>query len=103
MRRALVAGLMTLVILLLVPSIADARPIYWYKPAHTPRHGWVVQAGNDSYRHGIRTRCHWYTGSTRWHLSWRIGPQEWYWTASDAGNYGDRAPQGLSCSYVLLW
>jgi hypothetical protein len=102
MRRALVAGLLSMA-LLLVPSVASASPMYWYDSAYTARHGWIVKAGNDSNIHTIRTTCRWYAGGDAWHLSWRIEPNHWYWTSSDAGNYGNFRPQGLNCSYVVLW
>jgi hypothetical protein len=101
-KRTLVTLLGTVMLLGIVPASAQARPMYWYDADHTGLHGWVVTAGNDSWSTTIRTSCHWYANGSRWHLSWRIPPRKWYWTTSDAGNWGDAKPQSLTCTYVRL-
>ncbi len=99
--KRLIAGV-ALVATLTVASPASSNPAYWYKSQRTAAHGWVVKAGNDTYNTTIRTRCHWSAGGQNWHLSWLIGPRDWYWTASDAGSYGNYAPVGLACTYVRV-
>jgi hypothetical protein len=74
-----------------------ATPMYGSR--FTARHGWIVWADNG-LRYPIRTRCHWTAGGYRWSTNWIIYPLGYKWTTSDAGSWGNRRPQGLSCSYV---
>jgi hypothetical protein len=101
-KRAVVTLLGAVMLLGILSTSAQARPMYWYAADHTGLHGWIVKAGNDSWTTTIRTSCHWYANGSRWHLSWRIPPRKWYWTTSDAGDWGDAKPQSLSCTYVRL-
>ena len=78
---------------------AVAAPNYGYR--FTARHGWIVWADNDRI-FPIRTRCHWFAGSY-WHTRWLLMPNDYAWTTSDAGSWGDRRPRGLSCSYVRVY
>lgn len=87
-----------LVAILLFGVIAPAQASPMYGQRWTARNGWIVWADNDRY-FPIRTNCHWWTGGTRWHISWRINPGGYRWAYSDAGNYGNRKPYNLSCSY----
>jgi hypothetical protein len=109
MRSKGMRGLLTAVLMVgmlsafgAAPASATGRPTYWYGSQHTPAHGYIVKAGNDSYTHTIRTRCHWNADGQGWTTNWVIHPRHLAWTTSDAGAYGDHAPTGLRCTYSLL-
>jgi len=94
--------LLTATLMLASAGPAAARPLYWYSTTYTARHGFIVKAGNDSYTHTIRTKCHWYAAGTSWSTNWVLYPGHWGWTTSDNGSYGDFAATGLRCSYTII-
>jgi hypothetical protein len=94
-------GLLLVAVLFIVrPGTAQAAPEYGYR--WTSNHGWIVWADNDRY-FPIRTRCHWYANGSRWTTNWYIRPFKTVWTTSDEGNWGNRRPQNLRCSFVRAY
>jgi hypothetical protein len=95
-RLMLVLAVAALLLVGLVPS-ASAAPAFGSR--WTARHGWIVWADNDR-AYPIRTRCSWFAGGSRWTTNWRLAAYVGYsWTTSDAGNWGNRRPRNLHCSY----
>jgi hypothetical protein len=101
-RRLITGLLLATTLFAFAPVRAEAGPLYWYGSSYTYAHGWVVKAGNDSYSHIIRTKCHWYASGSRWSTNWLIYPGRSKWTTSDYGTWGNHAPTGLSCSYTIV-
>jgi hypothetical protein len=95
MKRIMLMVLVVVTLLVAVGS-APASAVPRYGSRHTANNGFIVWVRNDAQ--WSRVRCTWFAGR-RWTLNWRLSPREYNWTTSDAGNWGDRRPQDLECTY----
>jgi len=83
----------------LLVGVAHATPTYG--KYQTSDHGWIVWGKNDQSS-DIRATCHWTASGTRWVWRVLIPAGRIRWTPSDAGNWGDRKPRNLTCSYRTI-
>lgn len=97
MRRVLLIGALVLALLVAFVPSAQAAPRYGQR--WTSRNGWIVYVRGDWAP--SRVRCSWWAGG-RWTTNWYVPAYDYKWTTSDAGNYGNRRPQNLRCTYVRL-
>lgn len=97
MRKLLLLALVVTMMFTLAPT---AQAVVRYDSRFTSRNGWIVIVQNDS--RWSRVRCHWSASGTYWHTNWLMRPFERNWTTSDAGNWGDRRPRNLDCTFVRV-
>ena len=94
MRRIIAAVAIIAALTLTMAPAAQAVPRFGQR--WTPAHGYIVWVRGDfAYS---RVHCTWYAGRSR-SLNWLMRPNQYSWTTSDAGSWGDTRPTQLNCTY----